>query len=277
MSEQASSSKQSRRHGSRMTASEAKGIVPKIDILQLDLSSLESVRRAADEFILKGWPLHILILNAGLTSLNGELSVDGYERTFAVNHLGHFYLSILLMKKLRESAPSRLVVVSSLLHAKTGIRPNKSLNEKLQKLLTTPSSRPTMLKDISYNNSKLCNVLFAKKVHRMEHSNGVNVYVLHPGIIATGLAREQAQAHQRLFKFVACLLSSFGKTIEQGAATTVYCAASPEIANESGRYYCDCAAADNKLAKELADDEEFQDALWEQSLKMIANFQDHKN
>ncbi|KAI1697428.1 short chain dehydrogenase domain-containing protein [Ditylenchus destructor] len=195
MSKQTSSSKQSRRHGSRMTASEvlegidlsgktvlitgttsgigmetarvlaltgahivmanrnipaseklkqeicdeAKGFVPKIDILQLDLSSLESVRQAADEFSLKRWPLHILLLNAGLTSWNGELSVDGYERTFAVNHLGHFYLSILLMKKLRESAPSRLVVVSSLLHAQTGIRPNKSLNKKLQKLLTTPS------------------------------------------------------------------------------------------------------------------------------------------
>ncbi|KAI1697429.1 retinol dehydrogenase 14 [Ditylenchus destructor] len=107
----------------------------------------------------------------------------------------------------------------------------------------------------------------------MEHSNGVNVYVLHPGIIQTGLAREQVNAHKRLFKCVAFLLSSFGKTLEQGAATTVYCAASPEIANESGRYYCDCAAADNKLAKELADDEELQDGLWEQSLKMIANFQ----
>uniref|UniRef100_A0A914CXM1 Uncharacterized protein n=1 Tax=Acrobeloides nanus TaxID=290746 RepID=A0A914CXM1_9BILA len=92
----------------------------KIDIIQLDLNSLASVKHASEEFLSKGWPLNVLILNAGVNNAPNRATKDGYESTFGINHLGHFYLTYLLMNKLRESAPSRLVVVSSALHARSG-------------------------------------------------------------------------------------------------------------------------------------------------------------
>ncbi|KAI1695035.1 WW domain-containing oxidoreductase [Ditylenchus destructor] len=167
---------------------EAKGFTPKIDIVQLDLSSLNSVRNAANDFISKQWPLHVLILNA-------------------------------------ESAPSRLVIVSSSLHARTRIRASESLNSKLHKLESIPNS--TLSPFFLYSNSKLCNVLVAKKAHKLVNDKGVNVYVLHPGIIRTELGRDQ----RNLYAVFAFFLRPFMRNVEQGAATTVYCAAHPDVAN----------------------------------------------
>ncbi|KAI1707288.1 short chain dehydrogenase domain-containing protein [Ditylenchus destructor] len=248
---------------------EAKGFTPKIDIVQVDLSSLKSVRNAANEFISKEWPLHVLILNAGVFSFvgQGKLSADGHENTFAVNHLAQFYFAQLLMQKLRESAPSRVVIVSSALHTKTGIRASESLESKLQKLEPSPNSG---ISSISlYNNSKLCNVLVAKKAHKLEHEKGVNVYVLHPGIIKTELGRDT----KNLYAVLSFFMRPFMKTVKQGAATTVYCAAHPDATNESGKYYVDCAEAENQTDKALVNDERLQDALWERSNELIKNFE----
>ena len=88
----------------------------------MDLSSLQSVQAAAKEFISKGWPLHVLILNAGAYYSTTKTTIDGYETTFGVNHLGHFYLTYLLLEKLRENSPSRVVVVSSHSHGHTKVR-----------------------------------------------------------------------------------------------------------------------------------------------------------
>ncbi|KAI1704905.1 short chain dehydrogenase domain-containing protein [Ditylenchus destructor] len=248
-------------------ASLAKGFTPKIDIIQVDLSSLKSVRNAANEFISKEWPLHVLILNAGLTSFHKEVSDDGHERTFAVNHLAQFYFTQLLMQKLQESAPSRLVIVSSALHTKTGIRASDSLDSKLQKLAPPPNSRISAIS--LYNNSKLCNMLVAKKTHKLVHDKGVSVYVLHPGLIRTELVRD----HNNLYAVFSFFMRLFMKNVEQGAATTVYCAAHPDAANESGKYYVDCAEAENQTDKALVNDELLQDALWERTNELIKNFE----
>ncbi|KAI1704904.1 short chain dehydrogenase domain-containing protein [Ditylenchus destructor] len=249
-----------------LAGAHAKGFTPKIDIIQVDLSSLKSVRNAANDFISKEWPLHALILNAGLLSFNGESSSDGHERTFAVNHLAQFYFTQLLMQKLQESAPSRLVIVSSSLHTKTGIRASESLDSKLQKLESIPNS--AMSSFFLYCNSKLCNMLVAKKAHKLVHDKGVNVYVLHPGIIRTELFRDR----KNWFGVISFFMWPFQKNVEQGAATTVYCAAHPD-ANESGKYYVDCAVAENQTDKALVNDESLQDALWERSNELIKNFE----
>ncbi|KAI1707284.1 short chain dehydrogenase domain-containing protein [Ditylenchus destructor] len=247
---------------------EAKGFTPKIDIVQVDLSSLKSVRNAANEFISKGWPLHVLILNAGLINFQREVSVDGHEKAFAVNHLAHFYLAQLLMQKLRESAPSRVVVVSSSLHAKTGIRASEPVESKVHKLESSPTDTK-MASLFLYNNSKLCNVLFAKKVHKLEHDKGVSAYALHPGLIpSSDLGRE----HSYWTAAIQFFLWPFMKSVKQGAATTVYCAAHPD-ADESGKYYVDCAEAENQTDKTLVNDERLQDALWERSNELIKNFE----
>uniref|UniRef100_A0A914DWN9 Uncharacterized protein n=1 Tax=Acrobeloides nanus TaxID=290746 RepID=A0A914DWN9_9BILA len=199
----------------------------KIDIIQLDLNSLASVKHASEEYLSKGWPLNVLILNAGVNKPPNRATKDGYESTFGVNHLGHFYLTYLLMNKLRESAPSRLVVVSSDLHSRSGIKPSASLDEKLNKLIPNPPEED----------------------------------------IALG------RGSQTFTSIVAFVSKPFTKNFEQGAATTVYCAASPFAENESGRYYADCNDAEKDLHKALARDESLQDALWSKSLEFIKKFE----
>ncbi|VDK56088.1 unnamed protein product [Anisakis simplex] len=282
-----------------------------IDLLNLDLSSLQSVEAAAKNYLSKDWPLHILILNAGVFGPQEKITVDGYERHFGVNHLGHFYLTYLLLPRLRESAPSRIVIVSSVSHTHTGIAPSMSTDEKLRILTALTPSYSAKFFYRLYANSKLCNILMAMKLHRMEHQNGVNTYVLHPGtmIASTGIARG--------FGFLAplynALIKPFTKSLQQGAATTVYCAVSEHLNSvgffcihyllkgtlrkippypcknmvdgvqskvirlqESGKYYENCCDGENGLSGALAHDEALQDALWDKSVELIGKYEKNR-
>jgi WW domain-containing oxidoreductase len=197
-----------------------------------------------------------------------KASIDGYETTFATNHLGHFYLTYLLMDKLRESAPSRLVVVSSTSHAHTGINPNTPVETKLSRLIPSPDTTEIGYRRYAY--SKLCNVLFAFKAHNEELKNGIHSYVLHPGsMIGTSIGRSYGVLG-RIGNF---LVKPFTKTLQQGAATTVYCAASPDVENDSGKFYESCWDDEKSLQKTLAHDRDLQDALWQKSLEMIQKFE----
>ncbi|KAH7715509.1 Protein DC2.5 [Aphelenchoides avenae] len=255
-----------------------------IDIIHCNLSSLQSVQAAAKEFLSKGWPLHVLLLNAGVLAPTQKASLGGYETTFATNHLAHFYLTYLLLDKLRASAPSRLVVVSSTLHSQTGIKPSLPTDAKLARLIPYPNTTESGYR--RYNYSKLCNILFAFKVHRDEHKNGINTYALHPGsMIGTskrasrGMRRRRpkisgiTQSYGVLGKIGNTLIKPFTKTVEQGAATSVYCAVSPDVENDSGKYYESCWDDEKELQKTLAHDTELQDALWQKSLEMIQKFE----
>uniref|UniRef100_A0A914CVB7 Retinol dehydrogenase 14 n=1 Tax=Acrobeloides nanus TaxID=290746 RepID=A0A914CVB7_9BILA len=151
------------------------------------------------------------------------------------------------------------------------IKPSAPLDEKLNKLTPNPSEDIGMMDAYRlYSISKLCNVLFALKAHRLEHENGINTYVLHPGIIPT---TSLLRSIPTLSSIVAFVSKPFTKNFEQGAATTVYCAASPFVENESGRYYADCNDAEKDLHKDLARDESLQDALWSKSLEFIKKFE----
>jgi WW domain-containing oxidoreductase len=242
-----------------------------IDLIHMDLSSLQSVQAAAKEFLSKGWPLHVLILNAGIISGPTRTTIDGYESAFGVNHLGHFYLTHLLLEKLRENSPSRIVVVSSNSHNHSRINPQLPVDQKLNKLIPDPSTTENGYSLYAY--SKLCNVLFSMKLHRDEHKNGINTYVLHPGsMMATNISR----GYPIFSKIASIITKPFVKTLQQGAATTVYCAVSPDCENDSGKYYESCWDDENSLQKNLAHDQEFQDALWEQSLKFINKFEESR-
>jgi WW domain-containing oxidoreductase len=238
-----------------------------IDIINMDLSSLQSVQAAAKEFINKGWPLHVLILNAGVFAPATKSTLEGYETNFGVNHLGHFYLAYLLMEKLRESAPSRLVVVSSSIHGHTGINVNATTEAKLAKLIPPSTSTEFAIRLYAY--SKLCNILFALKVHREEHKNEINTYIVHPGTIITGMGRN----YGILNKIGGVILKPFTKNTQQGAATSVYCAASPDVENDSGKYYEHCWDDEKSLHKALAHDTDLQDALWQKSVELIQKFE----
>uniref|UniRef100_A0A914E7E4 Uncharacterized protein n=1 Tax=Acrobeloides nanus TaxID=290746 RepID=A0A914E7E4_9BILA len=237
----------------------------------MNLSSLESIRKAVKEFLSKNWPLHALILNAGIFAPADKATTDGFEMTFGTNHLGHFYLTYLLLDKLRESAPSRVVLVSSRFHNYTEISPSMPIEEKLSCLVQPPDTTASTYKTYAY--SKLCNVLFAFTLHELENKNGINTYVLHPGsMIGTRIWRNWG-----LFGTIAnFLLKPFVKSLQQGAATTVYCAASPHVENESSQYYEDCWTSEKSLCVDLAHDKVLQNALWDKSIEFVTNFENKR-
>lgn len=214
--------------------------------LALDLEDLASVRACANEFLATGHPLHVLVNNAGLAGQPG-LTKDGFERTFGVNHLGHFLFTELLLDRLKESAPSRIVNVSSRAHARC-----KGIDfDALKKPATTVTGMH------EYQVSKLANVLHAKELARRLEGTNVTTYSLHPGVIASDVWRAVPWPIRPMAKW-------FMKSTEEGAATSIHCATAPELASASGRYYDECK---EKKPNPLADDEALAKELWQRSVE----------
>ncbi len=204
----------------------------KIDILIADISSLADVRRAAAEFNKnKRYPrLDILINNAGLVmGPKREVSKDGFEMTFASNHLGHFLLTALLFNKLKKSDAARIINVSSKAHT-TG---------KFDVANTQLSTGYSSLK--AYGNSKLDNILFTQELARRlanrkdksAMNNNITTNCLHPGVISTAFGQNAGF----LIKSVVSLLRPFMITPADGAKTTLHLARSDEGAQVSGLYF----------------------------------------
>ena len=208
-------------------------------LLSLDLGDLESVRRCAETFLASGEPLHVLINNAGVAGSRG-MTASGFERMFGTNHVGPFLLTYLLLDRLRASAPARIVNVASVAHySAPGID---------FEAVRRPTSSFTGMRE--YSVSKLANVLHAQELSRRLAGGGVMTYALHPGTVASDIWRRVPWPIRPLIK--RRMISP-----EQGARTSVYCATSPEVADQSGQYYDDCrrkeaaAAATAGLAAEL--------------------------
>jgi len=210
-----------------------------VEYLPLDLADLDSVRACAASFLARGEPLHVLVNNAGVVRTRG-LTSQGFELMFGVNHLGHFVLTNALLGCLEASAPARVVTVSSDSHYQArGIDWNA---------LRRPERGLTGLH--GYAVSKLCNVLFSAELARRTAGSGVTTYALHPGMVASDIWR-------RVPWPVRPLIQRRMLTVEQGAETSLYCAASPAVASESGLFYDKCAqrepsaVATPELAAEL--------------------------
>jgi len=149
---------------------------PLVDGLVADLSSLSEVRRLAAEFRQKYPVLHVLVNNAGGVFASRQVTVDGYELTFALNHLAYFLLTNLLLDRLKSNAPARIVNVSSDLHARGQIDFDDLQNQQ--------HYGPGGLR--AYSQSKLANILFTYELARRLAGTGVTANVLHPGVVATG-------------------------------------------------------------------------------------------
>jgi retinol dehydrogenase-12 len=207
--------------------------------LPLDLADLASVRACADTFLGRAEPLHVLVNNAGVAGRRG-LTRQGFELTFGVNHLGHFALTAALLGRLTASGPARVVTVSSAAHYSA---PGIDFGA-----LRRPARGITGLR--AYAVAKLCNVLFAQELARRTAGTGVYSYVLHPGLVASDIWR-------RVPWPVRPLVTRRMLTVEQGAATSLYCATSAEVAADSGLFYDSCArrepspAATPELAGQL--------------------------
>jgi dehydrogenase/reductase SDR family protein 13 len=209
--------------------------------LSLDLGDLSSVRAGASAFLATGEPLHGLINNAGLAGQRG-LTDSGFEVHFGTNYVGPFLLTSMLIDRLRDSAPARIVNVSSEAHYRVpGI--DYEAVRKRTKSLTGFSE---------YGVSKLANVLHAQELARRLDGAGVTTYSLHPGVVASDIWR-------RLPRPVRSVMKRRMLSPAEGAETSLYCATSPDVAGESGQYYEDrrrkppSAAATPELASELWD------------------------
>jgi retinol dehydrogenase-12 len=217
-----------------------------VDLLQLDLSSLNSVRACAESFLAKDEPLHVLVNNAGLGGGRGR-TADGFETHFGVNHLGHFALTMLLLDRLKASGPgSRVVTVASDSHySVTGI----DWDAQRQKTKSFGGIR-------EYAVSKLCNVLFSQELARRLGGADADVtaYALHPGVVASDIWR-------RIPWPVRPLMTRRMISTEEGSVTSLYCATSAEAAGQSGLYYDTCKAVDpNPIATP-----ELAELLWKHS------------
>uniref|UniRef100_A0A3B5ML06 Dehydrogenase/reductase (SDR family) member 13b.1 n=1 Tax=Xiphophorus couchianus TaxID=32473 RepID=A0A3B5ML06_9TELE len=218
--------------------------------MQLDLASLKSVRSFAENFLKTEPRLDILINNAGL--FNFGRTEDGFGMTFGVNHLGHFLLTNLLLDRLKECGPSRVVNVSSGAH-NWGRVDFDCLNT--HKTLRTGTSFVDGQR--VYADSKLCNVLFTYELAKRLKGTKVTCYSLHPGVVRTDIIRNASPT----FQLVALNgLRFFMKTPLQGSQTTLHCALHEGIEHLSGRHFSNCTARD-VLAK--AKDPVTAKKLWE--------------
>ena len=183
---------------------------------------MASIREFSEKLLREETRIDILINNAGLLNSTPGLTTDGFELVFGVNHLGPFYLTNLLLDRIKESAPSRIVNVSSIAH-KVGTPYLTADNVR-------PENSHCSLFD-NYAKSKLANVLFTVELaDRLQHS-GVETYSVHPGAVFTQIS---PLLQIKLIRIL--LLSPTG-----GAKTSIYCAVSDKVLGKSGKYFTNCA------------------------------------
>jgi len=224
---------------------------PNLEFIRLDLSDLRSIKEFVEEFLSKYQRLDILINNAGITLPERRLTKDGFELIFGTNHLGHFYLTTLLLDVLKKSGPSRIINVSSSLHAYGKMKWDDLMFEKGY------GSFPT------YNQSKLANILFTRELQKRVDEKEIKVVSLHPGVIKTEMGRE---FNKWYYKAAMKMLSVFQKSALEGAQTSLYCVLEDFDKLKAGRYYVNC-----KVAEEApqAKKEEDMKRLWDVSEKLI--------
>jgi NAD(P)-dependent dehydrogenase (short-subunit alcohol dehydrogenase family) len=214
-----------------------------------DFASLDSVRKGAEEIARRHEQIHVLVNNAGVAKKQRTLSVDGFELTFAVNHLAPFLLTRELLPQLRAGAPSRIVTVASAAQAHRPIDFDDLQSEKKYRGYT------------AYAKTKLMNVMFTYELSARLAGSGVTANCVHPGAVATDMLRQ-------IPWWLYGLISPFLLTPEQGAAAPVYLASSPELEGVSGDYFVRERAKPSSLPSYDADTRK---RLWELSEELIAS------
>lgn len=218
-----------------------------IAALKLDLSDLEQVRVFAEDFRRRVPVLDVLILNAGLFPTSKQLTAQGFEMQFGVNHLGHFLLTNLLLNSLKSAPQARIVVVSSIMHWLGRINFGSFRGEKFYNPV------------VAYGQSKLANLLFAQELSRRLPGSGIAVNALHPGGVDTGIARDLPKLIQRVY-------AALTISVEKGAESSVFLASAPEAAELHGQFIMNCKPARfSPLAKQAT-----AEKLWQVSEELIA-------
>lgn len=223
----------------------------RVTLLIGNLSSLTDVRQLANSFLQYNKPLHILLNNAGIVNLNRNITEDGFEEMFAVNHLSHFLLTNLLLDRMKSSAPARIVNVASGAHMLV-----KGINFEDINYIKNFSSLKV------YGHSKLANILFTKELASQLRDSGVTANSVHPGEVATGLGSQNGWTGRMINLLMKIFLSSPRK----GAQTSVYACTAPELERLSGLYLDSCR---ERQPKPCALDEVAAKRLWKISSKLV--------
>ena len=216
-----------------------------------DLSSQDEVKSAAKEYLNMNISLDILINNAGLINLKRRETVDGFEETFAVNHLAYFSLTNILIDKIKESKSARIINISSGAHQFVS-------RMNFDDLQSEKNYKPFKV----YSYSKLANILFTRKLSEVLINDNITVNCLHPGVVATGFASQNDSKIQKLlFK----LSKPFMRSSNKGAETSIYLSSSDEVSDVSGKYFYN-----SKISKisSGASSKEDAEKLWEISMEL---------
>ncbi len=221
-----------------------------VDSLLADLSSQQEVRHLANEFKSKYSQLHVLLNNAGGVFMHRQLSIDGIEMTFALNHLAYFLLTNLLLDTIKASAPSRIVNVSSGAHSGGKIEFDNLQSEQDYNASV-------------YGNSKLANILFTMELTRRLQGASVTVNALHPGFVNTGFGKNNPGFLMKIIRSVVPLVA---RSPEKGAETSIYLASSPNVQSTTGKYFVDSKVAQTAPQ---ASDTAIAGKLWDVSAEMV--------
>jgi NAD(P)-dependent dehydrogenase (short-subunit alcohol dehydrogenase family) len=225
------------------------------DVVVFDLASFASIRRGAAGLLERCDRIDVLINNAGLVLSDRRETADGFEATFGINHLGHFVLTSLLLDRIKQSAPARIINVASTAHK--GARAGLDFDD-LQ------STRRYSGMQV-YSKSKLANIYFTTELARRLEGSGVTVNCLHPGTVATRYGRDGDASG--FLAFGVKVIKPFVVNAQKGARTSIYLASSPEVANVTGRYFVNCRP---RTPSKAARDDEAAARLWKISEGYVA-------
>jgi NAD(P)-dependent dehydrogenase (short-subunit alcohol dehydrogenase family) len=224
----------------------------KMTAMELDLACLKSVKQFAFNVQQLYPEIHLLINNAGVAYPKNQLhfTEDGFEIHFGVNHLGHFYLTNLLLGTLKKSSPSRIIVISSSLHEKGKIDVNNlEVNQQISSNF--------------YANSKLANIYFCKELLKRTRNTGISIYAVCPGWVYTSLFRHSIRWYHYIL--VAPIAYFFMRSPKQGSQTAIYCATEPALERQSGLLYRNCSQYISKVTF----DDNVALKLWNESERLI--------
>ncbi|HKK45707.1 MAG TPA: SDR family oxidoreductase [Balneolaceae bacterium] len=217
-----------------------------IEVMLADLALQHDIRSVAKKTADKFNKIDVLVNNAGLISGKREETIDGIERTLAVNHLAPFLLTNLLLDQLKKAAEARVINVASEAH-RYGVP-----FFDLENLQLKTGYKPM----VAYGFSKLCNILFTRELAKRCEDSSITTNCLHPGVVGTGLAEEASLSMKILYT----IGRPFMRSPRKGAETTIYLATSNEVQNISGKYF-----KDKKIASpaSIATDDELAKKLWD--------------
>lgn len=222
-----------------------------VEVFIADLSSLGDIRRVGAELLAKHDVIDVLVNNAGALLMDRQVTKDGYEATFATNHLGYFLLTKMLLDAVKKAPAGRIVNVASEAHRRGSLAFDDLMGEK------------KYAGWFAYSASKLANILFTAELARRLEGTKVTTNSLHPGVIASGFARN----NDGLVGFLAKLASPFLMSSEDGAKTTLFLATDPSGAATNGLYFSKCKP---KTPSREARDASVAKRLWDVSEELVA-------